>query len=177
MTHPVGGGARPGTLKALGALGTAVIVSVGYIGVTYAIGLRELWAGFVLLLCFGFFAEMKLQTLPSVVAGALFGIVMAAIPVWLSPSLGTLGAYAVMLTMILIAIYLFLLGRAAVLVNPTTLTFLTIVTNPHILPAARVGDIVLGTIAGAAYFGGLAGIGALLARRKDAAAAPPGGMA
>lgn len=146
--------------KALVILLVVVVVIAAYLGLAHWLGIREYWAGFLFLLQWSVMEQMQVDRLSRSIAGAVLGASIAFVPGWLTPSLGTGAASAVMLGMILLAVFLQIRGKAVFAVNGATMLFLTVMTIPQIAANALPGEIYLGLTAGIVFFGGLASLAA-----------------
>lgn len=153
-------------MKAAGILGVLVLAIAVFLAATYLLGVREAWAGFLFFFAFGLIEQMNPEKLASSVLGAATGIAIGMMPVWLAPLAGEALTGLLLVGAVLVAIYLFLLGRLSILVNGVTMTFLTVTAIPHVSQGAAVTDIFLGMTAGAVYFGGLALAVAAIAKSR-----------
>ena len=154
------------TINAIGRVGTVIVLIAAFFVLAGAAGLREPWAALLFLFQWSMMEEMKLDRLPRSALGAAAGVTIASLPAWLAPSIGAGAGLAVMLLVVLAAVFLLIRGMAGVVINPATMAFLTVATIPHITQAARPVDLFLGIVAGVIYFGGLVAIPAALAKRR-----------
>lgn len=154
------------TIKAIGTLGTVIVLIATFFVLAGAVGLREPWAALLFVFQWSMMEEMKLDRLPRSALGATTGVAIASLPAWLTPLVGAGAGLAVMLLAVLVAVFLLIRGMAGLVINPATMAFLTVATIPHITQAARPIDLFLGIAAGVIYFGGVAAIPAVLAKRQ-----------
>ena len=144
-------------IKGLLVLAAIVVLTAVYLTLNYAMGLTEAWAGFVFLLCWAF-SRLDLSKLPDCAVGAFVGVLVAYAMQWLPPLLGPVAA-APILCLLLGMVYCHIMGWLTVIVNLTTMIFLTIASTP--LVQAHVSfPILFATLAfGVVYFAGLVAIG------------------
>jgi hypothetical protein len=159
--------------KALAILLGVVIVVAAYLALSGWMGVGEAWAGFLFLLQWSMMEEAKLDRLPRSALGATLGVAIPFVPAWLAPVVGAEAGLAVMLAIILLAVFLLIRGLVTLLINASTMLFLTIVSIPRIASAGPVA-LWLGLLVGILFFGGLAAAAALL--RSRAAATPDAAM-
>ncbi|HJT41588.1 MAG TPA: hypothetical protein VJ762_14760 [Sphingobium sp.] len=152
------------TGKGLAILLAVVVVAATYIALATWIGIKDYWVGFLLLTQWTVVDGGKLGQLPRTVAGALSGMVLALIPVLLSAQIGSTPALAIMLALMLIAIFLFITMRATYVVNAATMIFLTVLTVPEIAPNTTPAALFAGFALGLVFFGGLALLGSVIAK-------------
>ena len=143
------------TRKALGILCAVVVVITLYIGLGLWLRVDDAWVVFLLLTQWTVVDGGKITQLPRTVLGALSGMTTALIPGLLSTYLGSGPAMALMLSLILVAIFLFTTGRASQVINAATMVFLTVMSVPQIGARAVPADLFIGFALGLAYFGGL----------------------
>ncbi len=110
----------------------AVAVVIGaFIALCLALGVRQFWATFVFLLCWGSVEHINFAKLPACAIGALAGLALAwgeqLLPGWLGDS-GKL----VFFGLIVVAVYLFIMGWLSVVVNFAFMLFLTVGTIPAV---------------------------------------------
>lgn len=155
-------------VKALLILLAVIVVVAAYLLAAIGLGIHEYWAGFLFLLQWSMMEEMKVERLPRSALGAALGAAIPFVPVWTAPAIGTGAGLALMLAIILLAVFLLILRTAALLINPATMLFLSVVSIPHIAGHVPPADVFLGLFAGIVFFGGLAGAGVLVQRRAAA---------
>lgn len=157
--------------KALMVLGLVVVLVGAYLGVAAWLRIGEYWAGFLFLLQWSMMEEMKLERLSRSATGAAAGAALPFVPIWLAPVVGAEAGLAVMLALILIAVFLLIRGVATFVVNAATMIFLTVVSIPHLAGRVPPGDIFAGLLLGVVFFGGLAALAGSAAKLRARRAA------
>ena len=152
------------TGRALAILAAVITVIALYSGLALWLGVKDSWVGFLFLTQWTVVDGGKVTQLPRTVLGALSGMTTALIPSLLSPHLGYGPAMAVMLSLILVTVFLFISGRASQVINAATMIFLTVLSIPEITAHAAPADLFMGFALGLAYFGGLGFVGSLFAK-------------
>lgn len=155
------------TGKALAILFAVVAVIGLYVGLAFWLKVTASWVGFLFLTQWTVVDGGKLTQFPRTVLGALSGMTIALIPALLSPSLGHGPAMAVMLGLILVAVFLFIAARASQVINAATMMFLTVMSIPEIATHATPADLFVGFALGLVYFGGLAFAGSLFMKWRS----------
>jgi hypothetical protein len=164
--------AKPSALKALGLLMATVLLIGGYIVLGAFLGNTELYAGFTFLLCWMVIEHGKLERLPHSIVGAAVGLALGyAMQMLLAGPLGTTGGY-VFGALVLVVLYCQFMGWLRLLVNMTTMTFLLVVTIPHVQAHADFRNTAVGLALGVVYFGLILGIFARVSAKRSAAAQP-----
>jgi hypothetical protein len=160
---------KPSQLKALGLLLAAVLMVAGFLVLCGAFGNSEFYAGFLFLFCWAALEQGKLAKLPHAALGGAFGLALGyALHVLLTGRLGMAGGY-VFGALLLPVIYCQLMGWLAIVVNFTSMAFLTVVTIPHIQAHGDFRTTAFALVFGIVYFGLILGVAERLsARRKGA---------
>lgn len=156
-------------VKGLGVLVAVVVVIAGYIALTVALHLTEIWAGFLFLLYWSMVEEAKPERLPKSIIGAFIGTATAALMALLPPTIGMGPGMAVFMGVVLLLVYALIMGWAPIAVNMATMLFLTAGTIPHVQGHADFPQMIYGIAAGIVYFGGLALVAKALGRKKAVA--------
>lgn len=157
------------TPKAFAALAATILVVGAYLALTFLLGIPQYWPGFLFLFLWSTIEGMKIERLAHAAIGSAGGLVLAALPVWLAPTLGASGASGVMLGAILLCVFSLLKGWAGIVCNLGMMLFLTIATIPQIAGHTSPADMFAGLASGVLFFGGLA----LIATRVMAARPAP----
>jgi hypothetical protein len=148
----------------------AVICSVtAFLVLCHLLRIESAFAGFFFLLLWGGVQRFDMQKLLPNTVGALVGIGLAY-TINSAPGIG-IWAIVISLVIVLIVTYLQILGRAAIVVNLSTMLYLTLCTAPPIATGSDYVDIVAAMLVASAFFGGLALLAATLRKRKQAAVA------
>lgn len=155
--------------KALATLAAVAVIIAGFVALTALLGNGEAWAGFLFLLCWSLGEGMRPERLPRTVAGALLGIGLASLLFLLPAAAGPTAGGLAFLAALLVLVYLQIRGHAPMLINMTTMIFLTVGTVPHVQEHARFGEVLVALLLGVGYFGGLAAAAALVGQRRAAA--------
>lgn len=155
--------------KAFVVLVAVIAVLATFLLLGAVMGLTEMWPAFILLLCWSFLEDLSVTALPRVVLGALLGIAVAAVMGVGPQAFGASWGAALGIVAVLVLVYAFILGKVRMLVNPTTMVFLTVLTIPHVQGGAALSAILAGFAWGVVYFGT---IGWVLARLKKQSTSP-----
>ena len=161
---------RPSPLQALlMTLGVIPLIG-GYIALCAALGNAELYTGFLFLLGWTGFERGALATLPKAALGSLLGLALGyALKLLLAGPLGATGGYLFGL-LALSVVFLHILGKASLLVNFCTMTFLATITIPHVQRHGDFTAMLVALLLGIVYFGlVLGGIERLSTRRRPTA--------
>lgn len=160
----------PTPLKGLLILIAVLIVIATFVALTFALGLSNGWAGTLFLLYWGGIDQARMIRLLPDAIGALVGVAMGYL-LWLLPAqLGGAGV-AIFLGVIALSTYFLIMGWLPVVINLTTMLFLSVGAIPQIQGGFDVVDLLLSLATGIAFFGALAWFGSVLARRKSASPA------
>jgi hypothetical protein len=145
-----------------------VVVIAAYLGLTFVLGIKQYWVGFVFLSQWGLMEQCRTDRLPHSIGGAVAGTLIAFTPSQLPLLLGATPGLVVMLAIMLWAIYAIVIGWLPLLINPAAMIFLTVITIPEIVAGAAPLAIMEGLAAGVIFFGGIGLIGTAIARRGGA---------
>lgn len=150
-------------LKGLGMLLAVVVVIAGFLVLAHQLQIKEFYAGFFFVLCWSALEHNKLEGLPKVLAGSLFGLALG----FAMHQLGESGAL-IFLGIILAVIYCQLMGWLPLIVNFSAMIFLTVLTVPHIQKYGDFQDIAKALALGILYFGTILGaVGWFTSRNKS----------
>jgi hypothetical protein len=142
----------------------AVIVFVAaYLLLDRAMGLTEAWAGFLFLVCWAV-SQLDPAKLAECAIGAFVGVLVAYALQRLPPVLGVV-AFVPILGVILAMVYCQIMGWLTLLVNLTTMAFLTIAAMPLVQAYVSFPNLFATLAFGIAYFAGLVLLGRWFAGR------------
>jgi hypothetical protein len=155
----------PGPLAALVILAIVVVLIVAWIAIALqVIADTSLVGGFMLLWYWAACEKLEIARLPTAIIGAVVGIALAWFLVWGAASYGAAGMVASLL-LVLLAIYLDIRKAVPLAINTATTLFLTLAAAPLVQLHVNWGELVLSTVAGGLFFGGVVeGIKRLAAR-------------
>jgi hypothetical protein len=158
---PADAGITP--VKGMLVLAAIVALTAVYLTLNYAMGLTEAWAGFIFLLCWAF-SRMDVSRLLDCAVGAFVGVLVAYAMQTLPPVLGPV-ASAPIICLLLGMVYCHIMGWLTVIVNLTTMIFLTIASMPLVQVHVSFPNLLATLAFGVAYFAGLVAIGRWVMRR------------
>jgi hypothetical protein len=148
---------RMSPVKGLLLLAAVVVFVAIYLTLNHAMGLTESWAGFLFLVCWAV-SHMALSKLTECAVGAFVGVLAAYALQRLPPVLGVVASVPI-LCLILAMVYCQIMGWLTVMVNLTTMTFLTIASMPLVQAHVSFPNLFATLAFGVAYFAGLVLIG------------------
>lgn len=156
-------------LKAFGLLLAVIPLIAGFIIICSLIGNADFYTGFIFLLCWTGFEQGKVETLPKALLGSALGLALSySMHALMSGPLGLNGGYVFGLLALTI-VYFQLLGMFSICINFCTMTFLAVLTIPHVQMHGNFLDMAIALLIGAVYFGLiLGGISYLSTRNKKA---------
>jgi hypothetical protein len=154
--------ARVTPVQGLLVLVAVVILVAGYLLLNQAMGLTEAWAGFLFLVCWAV-SQLDRSKLAECAVGAFVGVLVAYALQKLPPVLGV-GAFVPILVVILAMVYCQIMGWLTLLVNLTTMAFLTIASMPLVQVHVSFPNLFATLAFGIAYFAGWVLLGGWLAR-------------
>jgi hypothetical protein len=158
--------ARITPLKGLLVLAAVVVVVALYLTLNYAMGLTESWAGFIFLVCWAV-SHLDHSELAGCAVGACAGVLVGYALQSLPPMLGP-AALAPILCLILAMVYCQIMGWLKLVVNLTTMTFLTIASMPLVQSHVSFPNVFATLAFGVVYFAGLVAMGRWFAKRAAA---------
>jgi hypothetical protein len=153
-------------VKGLLVLSAIVVLVAMYLILNYAMGLTESWAGFLFLVCWAV-SQMDLSKLASCAVGAFAGVLVGYAIQTLPPVLGP-AAWAPILCLILAMVYCQIMGWLKLIVNLTTMTFLTIASMPLVQSHVSFPNVLATLAFGVVYFAGLVAMGRWFVTRAAA---------
>lgn len=157
---------KPTPVKGLLILGALVVVIGLFLALGYALGVTQLWVGFVFLLFWGQ-EQFKFEKLSACILGALSGLGVAYAVQVLPPVLGPAGL-APIVGLILVMMYCAIMGWLTVAINTTCWAFLTIGTISVIQAQVDFRGSFVALALGITYFAGLAWLAQLFMQRAAA---------
>ncbi len=157
---------KPTPLQALGMLGGVILLVGGYIALLGLLSNIEFYTGFTFLLCWMVLEQGRLDRLPHAVLGALFGLALGLALKLLVARFGATGG-SLFGALMLPILYCQFLGKLSLLINMTAMTFLLVVTIPHVQMHADFGAAAIALLVGIAYFGLILGGGRWLWAKRS----------
>ncbi len=145
-------GTRPALTPGQGLLVLLAIVALvaAFIWMTHALGITQVWAGFLFILYWAAIEHVQMERLVPSVAGALAGFAIAWSIQILPPLLGGAG-WAIVLGTILVAVYCQIMGWLPVVVNIATMLFLTVGSIPAVQQHADLSNAFAALLSGIVY--------------------------
>jgi len=141
-------------VQGLMTLGAVVVVLAIFIAGSMFLGLHDLWAGFLFLLCWASFEHAAADKLFGCAAGAAFGLLLAwsmkLFPGWFGDA-----GLMVFVGVLLIVVYMQIMQWAKTLVNATAMLYLTVGVIPMVNAETQFTSAFLVLALAIAYFGGL----------------------
>ena len=157
------------TSKGLAILLVVILVISAYIALAWWLAVKDNWVGFLFLTQWTVVDGGKMAQLPRTMLGALVGMLIALSAILLTPWIGSGPALAALLLFVLVATFLFIVGRAPYVVNAATMMFLAVLSVPAIQASTTPASLFIGLALGVTYYGGLGLIGStLVGSRKGA---------
>ena len=159
--------AKPSPQKALLMLVGVIFLIGGYITLVGLLGNVEFYAGFIFLLCWMVLEQGKLERFPHAVIGGAFGVALGYLLQQLVGGWGATGGY-IFGALVLPILFCQFMGWLSLIINMTAMTFLAVVTIPHIQIHGNFGDTAIALLVSVIYFGLIIGGGGWLAARRGA---------
>lgn len=157
----------PTPLKGLLILIAVLVVIAAFVAMTAALGLHNGWVGTLFLLYWGGIDQARITRLLPDALGALAGLGMGYLLWRLPAQLGGVGV-AVFVGVVVLATYFLIMGWLPVVINLTTMLFLSVSAIPQVQGGFNVVDLLLSLAIGVTFFGILAWLGSVLGQRKSA---------
>jgi hypothetical protein len=146
----------PGKLAALVILAIVIVLIVAWVVIaTQFIADTSLVGGFLLLWYWATVEKLETARLPAAMIGAVVGIALAWFLVWGAANYGAVGLGGA-LALLLLVLYLDILKAFPLAINAATTLFLTLAAAPLVQLHVNWGELVLSTVAGGLFFGGVA---------------------
>jgi len=162
--------APPGHAKALVILGVVVLGVAIYIGLAVALGMTTFYGGFLFILYWMTFKHADLAEFWPALLGAATGLGIAwmlhNLPILMGPP-----GMGIALAVVLLAIYCLVVGWIPVIINASTMLFLTVGTIPALQTEVEFQGFLMSLFYGAALAGGVLYLVARLRRPRAGTAA------
>lgn len=150
-------------------LGAVVVVLAVFIAACMFLGLHDMWAGFLFLLCWASFEHAAPEKLFDCAAGAAFGLLLAwsmkVFPVWFGAA-----GMAIFVGLLLVVVYMQIMQWGKRLVNAPAMLYLTVGVIPLLNTELQFPSAFLVLGLAVVYFGGLLTVMRLFDGRKAATA-------
>ena len=145
----------PGPVAGLVILGIvlALIIAWIFIGTRFMAD-TSLVGGFMMLWYWANNEQLEIKRLPAAIIGAVVGIGLAWFLVFGAVHYGGLGLGAAVLLLIL-ALYLDIIKAAPMIVNTSTMLYVTLAAAPLVQLHVNWTELVLSTVVGGLFFGGV----------------------
>ena len=145
----------PGPVAGLVILGIvlALIIAWIFIGTRFMAD-TSLVGGFMMLWYWANNEQLEIKRLPAAIIGAVVGIGLAWFLVFGAVHYGGLGLSAAVLLLIL-ALYLDIIKAAPMIVNTSTMLYVTLAAAPLVQLHVNWTELVLSTVVGGLFFGGV----------------------
>ncbi len=157
MNHTVaatraGADARPALTpgKGLLALLAVVVLVAAFVWMNHALGVSQVWAGFLFILYWAGLEHVQMERLVPSSVGALAGLGIAYALHVLPPQLGATG-WAIVVGLILVAIYCQIMGWLPIVVNMATMLFLTVGCVPAVQQHADLVNAFAALVSGIVF--------------------------
>jgi predicted membrane metal-binding protein len=172
-THqsPIEGNSRhPTPLQGFGTLGAAIAVVGSFIAASGALGIVDMWVGFLFALYWAGLQRSDFKKLPASFLGAAIGISYAYMLREL-PSVMPNGALIVCIVAVIAMVYLQIVGWLSIAVNFATMLFMLVSTIPPIMAGSQYPQQLIALAFGAAYFATVVWIANQVGRRRKSGGA------
>lgn len=145
--------AAPGPVAGLAITFIVLLVIIGWI----ALGLQfladtSLFGGFLMLWFWATCEQLDFRRLPVAIAGALVGIFLAWFIVFAAAKWGGAGL-AAGIGLLVLALYMDVIKAVPLLINGSTMLYLTVAAAPLIQLHVNWLELVLSTVVGGVFFG------------------------
>ena len=147
--------APPGPLAGLAILVIVVLLIVGWVALGMGVlHLQDtsLVGGFLMLWYWANNELLQLKRLPAAIIGAVVGIGLGWFLIYGAEHYGTMGATAAVLLLVL-ALYLDIIKAVPLVVNTSTMLYVTIAAAPLVQLHVNWTELVLSTVIGGLFFG------------------------
>ncbi|MCW1383129.1 hypothetical protein OLX02_09865 [Novosphingobium sp. KCTC 2891] len=162
--------APPSTGLAAGITLAAIILIAGFIALGTALHLQPLYAGFTLLWFWTTVDMSDLKKLPAAVIGALAGTATSYM-VQIGASTGNTALVIAALAIIIIALFMVIAQRMALVFNASYMLFVTVMNAPLIQQGENFQNVFASIALATLYFGGIFYIGSRIMAGRAAQAA------
>ena len=155
-------------LTACGVAFIVLLIVIGYIGISQALGIQDYWFGLVFLWFLGSHDHLKLTDIRNAAAGGSVGIATAYFMAFVGQT-STFGLVAIVV-IITVLIALLISNRIPLLVNNGTMLMLTVFTFGDVANVPRIQTGAIGFLAGVVFWGGFFTLITFLANRNSQSA-------
>jgi hypothetical protein len=136
---------------AIVTLGVVVVIA-GFVALGAWLHVTPLYAGFLLLWAWSALHELSLKALPGALIGALTGASLSFM-LQTGAAMGSVQLIVLALLLMIVAVFLVVAGRAALLCNQSTMLFITVFNAPVIQAGENFRQVFVATVLGAVWFG------------------------
>ncbi len=153
-TTSAGAGAPPQLPLGQAAIVTlgVIVVIAGFVALGAWLHVTPLYAGFLLLWAWSALHELSIKALPGALAGALTGAGMSFL-LQTGTAMGSLPLILLALALMIVALFLVVAGRAALVCNQSTMLFITVLNAPVIQAGEDFRQVIIAIALGAVWFG------------------------
>jgi len=135
---------------AIVTLGVIVVVA-GFVALGAWLHVTPLYAGFLLLWAWSALHELSLKALPPALIGALAGASLSFL-LQTGTAMGSVPIIALALALMIVAVFLVVSGRAALVCNQSTMLFITVFNAPVIQAGEDFRQVLVAVVLGALWF-------------------------
>lgn len=138
-------------IKGLGKLIAAVVVVGVFIALSGALGIVDIWVGFLFALYWAGLQRSDFKKFTGCLLGAAIGLSYAYMLRELPPIIGSAGMI-VSIIVVIGMVYLQIMGWLSVAVNSATMLFMLVSTIPSIIVSSQYPKLLVALVFGAGYF-------------------------
>lgn len=138
-------------IKGLGKLLAAIAVVGAFVAVSGALGIGDMWVGFLFALYWAGLQRSDFKQLPSCLLGAAIGLSYAFMLRELPPLIGGAGII-ISIVVVIGMVYLQIMGWLSVAVNAATMLFMLVSTIPSVIASSQYPKLLVALAFGAGYF-------------------------
>ena len=135
-----------------------IVVIGAFLWLTHLMSITEVWVAFLFLLYWAGINHSSMAMLPACIFGAVFGLLLAYALQLLPQLMGNAGLL-VFLGLILAIVFCQIVGWLTLMINMSTMLFLTVGTIPPIQAGFQLTGMLMALAAGIVYFGGIIWLG------------------
>lgn len=153
MSTSAGAGAPPQVPLGQAAVITlgVIVVIAGFVALGAWLHITPLYAGFLFLWAWSAMHELSMKALPGALAGALTGAGMSFL-LQTGTATGSLPIILLALGLMIVALFLVVAGRAALVCNQSTMLFITVLNAPVIQAGEDFRQVIIAMALGAVWF-------------------------
>lgn len=172
MSTSAGAGAPPQLPLGQAAIITlgVIVVIAGFVALGAWLHVTPLYAGFLLLWAWSALHQLSMKALPGALIGALAGAGMSFL-LQTGTATGNTALVLIALALMIVAIFLVVAGRAALVCNQSTMLFITVLNAPVIQAGEDFRQVIVAIALGAVWFGVVAWVISRIVPAPEAAAA------